>query len=104
MAVVTKPGTRLRSVTCTTEVVIVRGQAEPTDLRCGGQPMVDVAAEDAERSEVTAPFDGGSLVGKRYVDEDESIEVLCTKAGAGSLSIGDAVLTVKGAKPLPASD
>jgi hypothetical protein len=43
-------------------------------------------------------------VGKRYVDPDESIEVLCTKAGAGSLSIGDAALAVKGAKPLPASD
>ena len=104
MAVVTKPGTRLRSVTCTTEVVIVRGPSEATDLRCGGQPMVDVAAENPEGSDVAAPFDTGSLVGKRYVNEDESIEVLCTKAGAGSLSIGDAVLTVKGAKPLPASD
>jgi len=104
MAVVTKPGTRLRSVTCTTEAVIVRGPAEATDLRCGGQPMVDVAADDAERFDVTAPFDGGSLVGKRYVNEDESIEVLCTKAGGGSLSIGDVALSVKGAKPLPASD
>jgi hypothetical protein len=84
--------------------VIVRGPSEPTDLRCGGQPMVDVAAENVERSDVAAPFDGGSLVGKRYVDPDESIEVLCTKAGAGSLSIGDAALAVKGAKPLPASD
>jgi hypothetical protein len=82
----------------------VRGGTEPTDLRCGGQPMVDVAAENAERFDVTAPFDGGSLVGKRYVNEDESIEILCTKAGAGSLSIGDAPLEVKGAKPLPASD
>jgi len=104
MAVVTKPGTRVRSVTCSTEAVIVRGPAESTDLRCGGQPMVDVAAESPETSDVTAPFDEGSLVGKRYVNEDESIEVLCTKAGAGSLSIGDEALTVKGAKPLPASD
>jgi hypothetical protein len=104
MPVVTKPGTRLRSVTCSTEVVIVRGPAEPTDLRCGGHPMVDISEEVAETSAVTAPFDGGSLVGKRYVNEDESIEVLCTKPGAGSLSIADDALTVKGAKPLPASD
>jgi hypothetical protein len=104
MAVMTKPGTRLRSVTCATEVVIVRGPAESTDLRCGGQPMVDVSAENPETSDVSPPFDGGTLVGKRYVNEDESIEVLCTKAGAGSLSIGDVALTVKGAKPLPASD
>ena len=68
MAVVTKPGTSLRSVTCSTEVVIVRGPAEPTDLRCGGQPMVDVAAETAETLDVAAPFDGGTLVGKRYVE------------------------------------
>jgi hypothetical protein len=104
MAVVTKPGTRLRSVTCATEVVIVRGPAEAADLRCGGQPMVDVSAENPETFDVSAPFDGGTLVGKRYVNEDESIEVLCTKAGAGSLSIGEVALTVKGAKPLPASD
>ena len=104
MAVVTKPGTRLRSVTCSTEVVIVRGPAESADVRCGGHPMVDVGDSDAETFEVVAPFDAGSLVGKRYVNEDESIEVLCTKAGDGSLSIGDAAMTVKGAKPLPASD
>jgi len=104
MAVVTKPGTRVRSVTCTTEAVIVRGPAEPTDLRCGGQPMIDAATESPGTADVSAPFDEGSLVGKRYVNEDESIEVLCTKAGTGSLSIGDEALTVKGAKPLPASD
>jgi hypothetical protein len=104
MAVVTKPGTRLRSVTCATEVVVVRGPAEPTDLRCGGHPMVDIGETGPETFEVTAPFDGGTLVGKRYVNEDESIEILCTKPGAGSLSIGEDALNVKGAKPLPASD
>jgi len=104
MAVVTKPGTRLRSVTCSTEVVVVRGPAEATDLRCGGHPMVDIGEAGSETFEVTAPFDGGTLVGKRYVNEDESIEILCTKPGAGSLSIGENALNVKGAKPLPASD
>jgi len=29
---------------------------------------------------------------------------LCTKAGEGSISVGETILTVKGAKPLPASD
>ena len=51
-----------------------------------------------------APFDEGTLVGKRYVTEDEAIELLCTKPGAGSLSMGDTALLVKGAKPLPSSD
>jgi hypothetical protein len=66
--------------------------------------MVDIGETGPETFEVTAPFDGGTLVGKRYVNEDESIEILCTKPGAGSLSIGQAALNVKGAKPLPASD
>jgi len=35
---------------------------------------------------------------------EETIEVLVTKAGPGSLSLGDTVLVVKGAKPLPSSD
>ena len=47
--------------------------------------MVDVGDSDPETFEVVAPFDAGSLVGKRYVNEDESVEVLCTKAGDGSL-------------------
>jgi hypothetical protein len=51
-----------------------------------------------------APFDQGNLMGKRYTDEADSIEVLCTKGGEGSLSIGDELMVVKGAKPLPSSD
>ena len=42
-------------------------------------------------------------MGKRYVDEGGA-EVLVTKAGAGSLSVGTTALELKEAKPLPASD
>jgi hypothetical protein len=42
-------------------------------------------------------------MGKRYVDDGDA-EVLVTKAGAGSLSVGATPLTLKEAKPLPASD
>jgi hypothetical protein len=38
------------------------------------------------------------------VHEDTGLEVLCTKAGDGGLSVGDQVLPVKDAKPLPSSD
>ena len=102
MSVVAKPGARLRSVTCATEVVVVKGAGD-VDLRCGGEPMVP--SDDPTTSGAPAAgFDEGTLVGKRYVTEDEAIELLCTKPGAGSLSLGDAVLLVKGAKPLPSSD
>jgi hypothetical protein len=49
-------------------------------------------------------FDQGTQLGKRYSDDELGIELLCTKAGEGSLSVGETVLAVKGAKPLPASD
>ena len=49
-------------------------------------------------------FDGGTQLGKRYADEELGLEILCTKGGDGSLSVGETVLDVKGAKPLPASD
>lgn len=49
-----------------------------------------------------SPFDGGTLVGKRY--ELEGVELLCTKAGAGSLSLGDRAITTQDAQQLPSSD
>ena len=51
-----------------------------------------------------AGFDGGTQLGKRYSDDELGLELLCTKAGEGSISVGETILAVKGAKPLPASD
>src|SRR3546814_19314491 len=49
-------------------------------------------------------FQEGSLIGKRYTDDAATVEVLCTKAGTSSLSLGDEALVLKDAKPLPSSD
>ena len=46
---------------------------------------------------------GGSLMGRRYVDTTGA-EVLVTKAGAGTLSVGSVPLTIKEAEPLLAGD
>ena len=46
----------------------------------------------------------GTLLGKRYADEASGLEVLCTKAGVGSLTLDGSILDVKSAKPLPSSD
>jgi hypothetical protein len=98
-----KAGTRLRSATDACEVVVVRAPGEPVDLRCGGQPLLPIDAEvTPERP--AAGFDQGTQLGKRYSDEDLGLELLCTKAGEGSISVGETILAVKGAKPLPASD
>ena len=47
---------------------------------------------------------GGTLLGKRYADEASGLELLCTKAGVGTLTLDGSVLDVKSAKPLPSSD
>ena len=97
-----KNGTRLQSQVCDTQVIVVRSADSLDDLRAGGAPMI---ALDAEKSDVTIDpaFSDGNVMGKRYVDENGA-EVLVTKAGAGTLSIGTNPLNLKEAKPLPASD
>ena len=95
-----KPGTKLKSAVCDTEVMVVR--AANAVVECGGVPM----AEDrpAERKTVNAAFAEGTKIGKRYVNAAGTVELLCVKPGQGSLSIAGETLKVKDAKPLPASD
>ena len=97
-----RPGARFQSTVCATEVIVVKGTG-PAELTCGGAPMV--AAGSAERAGApSADASEGTLLGKRYGDGDETVEVLCTKAGDGSLALGGVALAVKVTKPLPASD
>lgn len=95
-----KPGTKLKSAVCDTEVMVIRW-SEAT-VECGGAPM----AEDrpSEKGVIDSAFSEGTRIGKRYVDADGKVELLCVKAGQGSLSIGGVPLQVKDAKPLPSSD
>jgi hypothetical protein len=104
MAASLKTGSRWKSVVCDTEVIVVRAPDVELTLECGGQPMVPI--EEFERLVGHVDVDGaaGAAVGKRYVDEDSALEVLCTKGGAGTLSAGGRVLALKDAKPMPSSD
>ena len=99
-----RPGLRLESATCDTQVVVVRApkDVDDVDLRCGGEPMRELGSSD-ERLPLTAG-DDGTAMGKRYADEEVGLEVLCTQGGDGALSVGEQPLLVKGAKPLPSSD
>jgi len=99
-----KPGERLRSTACEAEVVVIKAPAGEVDLRLGGHPVVPIGEPGPPGLAVGAGFDGGLLIGKRYVDESGDLEVLCTKPGTSSLSVGDLVLGTKDAKPLPSSD
>lgn len=98
-----KSGTRLRSQVCGTQVIVVKSAGSLDDLRCGGAPMVPLDVEGSPEATLDADFADGAVMGKRYVDA-HGAEVLVTKAGAGTLSVGAAPLSLKEAKPLPASD
>lgn len=95
-----KPGTKLKSAVCNTEVMVIKGSGFVVD--CGGSPMSDTQPE--EKSEPDANFSEGTQVGKRYVNADGTVELLCVKAGKGSLSIEGTALHIKDSKPLPSSD
>jgi hypothetical protein len=98
-----KNGTRLQSQVCDTQVIVVRTADSLDDLRAGGVPMVAIDGEKSADVTLDPEFSDGNAMGKRYVDETGA-EVLVTKAGAGTLSIGTTALNLKEAKPLPASD
>lgn len=95
-----KAGTKLKSAVCDTEVMIIR-LGEGT-IECGGAPMTEDKV--AALGELNADFAAGTLMGKRYVDAAGTFELLCVKAGKGSLSVDGTALSIKDAKPLPASD
>jgi hypothetical protein len=95
-----KPGSKLKSAVCDTEVMVIR--ANDAVIECGGSPMAD--DRPAERKPIDSAFAAGTKIGKRYVNVAGTVELLCVKAGEGSLSIAGEALKVKDAKPLPASD
>jgi hypothetical protein len=95
-----KPGTKLKSAVCDTEVMVIRGTEGVVE--CGGAPMVEQAT--ADKKPINPTFAEGTRIGKRYVDAAGKLELLCTKAGKGSLSVGGVALQIKDAKPLPSSD
>jgi len=97
-----KAGLKLNSAVCAAQIMVIKAGANAA-LTCGGVPMLageetpGGAAPDAEQM-------AGCQIGKRYVNEDQSLEVLCVKAGEGSIAADGAALTMKDAKKLPSSD
>jgi hypothetical protein len=98
-----KNGTRLQSQVCDTQVIVVRTADSLDDLRAGGTPMVPIGDDKAAGLAIDPALSDGNLMGKRYVD-GSGAEVLVTKAGQGTLSVGATPLRTKEAKPLPAGD
>ena len=99
-----KVGSRLRSVVCETEVIVVKAPGGELEIRCGGHPMVGKEEDAGAAGTLSEDFSGGALIGKRYADEELGVELLVTKGGSGTLAVGETPLPVKEAKPLPSSD
>lgn len=98
-----KPGTRIRSAVCDTELMVIAAPAGAVEVTCGGAAVLAID-EQPSGAALSPDASEGTQLGKRYVNESGDLELLCTKPGKGSLASDGAALTIKGAKPLPASD
>src|SRR6266702_104535 len=99
-----KPGNRLRSRVCTTEVIVVKAPGIDVEITCGGEPMTkDQTAAAATAGDSAAGPGPGTLLGKRYADQEVGLELLCVKGGSGQVSVGGRPLSPRQARPLPAS-
>jgi len=99
-----KPGSRWKSAVCDAQMVVVRPPSGAGELQCGGAAVLPIDDVAAPTGAVSPDFAEGVAIGKRYIDEESGLEVLGAKAGKGSLVFDGRPLTLKGAKPLPASD
>ena len=101
MGQVYKPGTKLSSTVCKSQIMALRVPSDELDVTCGGAPM-----QVGDPAELGTPSgeNAGTLVGKRYVDAGETMEFLCTRGGEGSVSVNGVPLLIKQAKQLPSSD
>jgi hypothetical protein len=88
------PGQKLRSEASTAQLIVIRAPGGDVELTCAG------AALSAE----AVALDADLLVGKRYGDPDDTVELLCTAAGSGPLAINGVELAERAAKSLPSSD
>jgi hypothetical protein len=104
MEMTLKPGTRLFSGVCTAEFIVVKAPARGVDLTIGGCSPVSNASDRDVSGGASAGHDAGVSIGKRYVDELEVVELLCTKPGDGVPAVDGRPLLAKEAKALPASD
>ncbi len=99
-----KAGARIKSVVCSAEVMVIAAPKDSVEILCGGAPMIDLSADASGGASLDESKADGVALGKRYVSEAGDLELLCTKPGQGTLSVGGEDLKVKGAKPLPSSD
>jgi hypothetical protein len=103
MAVKFRAGQQLVSAVDSTAVIVIKAPAAECTVTCGGVAMA-TAGEPVTHADPDPALMGGTQLGKRYVDDADTLQLLCTKAGGGTLAIDGNPLQIQAAKPLPASD
>lgn len=99
-----RAGLQLESVVSPARVIVIRAQKDDVEVCCGGTAMVTVTGTTGNATSPAADGGGGPVLGKRYAHEGLGLEFLCTRAGAGELTVNGEPLTLKEPKPLPSSD
>lgn len=98
-------GQVLASTVDSTTVIVVRAPDGEIDLTCAGVAMWDPKAGGTCPAGEADPGQlSGTLMGKRYADEQIGLELLCTKPGKGTIAVNGIPLPQQGPKLLPASD
>src|SRR4051794_9096961 len=96
-----RAGQKLHSAVSEVQVVVVRAPSADVEVTCGGVAVVSKPGGGSTSGDALGE---GPLLGKRYVDDEAGLEVLCSRGGDGTLAVDGRPLLVKGAKPLPSSD
>jgi len=99
-----RPGLKLHSAVCDAQVVVVKAPSDDVEVGCGGAPLLQDGQEPDGAAALDPSVGDGPLLGKRYADDDLGLELLCTRAGTGALTVDGRPLLLKGPKPLPSSD
>ena len=99
-----RPGQKLHSAVSEAQLVVVKAPSDEVQIGCGGVPLLDDGQEAEAGATLDESLGEGPLLGKRYADDEVGLEVLCTRPGAGGLTVDGRPLLLKGAKPLPSSD
>lgn len=99
-----KAGSRWAAAADDTEVIVVKpaGTGGLT-LQCGGHPMIPSGSVKPAGVQLDPSLSAGTAIGKRF-EHESGLEVLCTRAGSGTLAVDGVPLSLKDAKPLPSSD
>ncbi|MGH8517838.1 MAG: hypothetical protein ACREUE_10295, partial [Panacagrimonas sp.] len=69
-----KAGSRFKSAVCDAQVMVIKAPAGEFALACGGADMVAPTTAAGVGGTLDPALSGETLIGKRYVNADETLE------------------------------